>query len=85
MMLLVQVASLRMAGTPRLGCGLVVSCCLAALASVFSWYAMRRGAMLGGINQTTGADPEVLQTSIIDRKQCRPATRCSLRYLFGGA
>jgi hypothetical protein len=52
-MLLVQVAIHRIAGTPHLGGGLVISFCLAALASAFSWYAMRQGAMLGGIDQTT--------------------------------
>jgi hypothetical protein len=30
-----------------------VSFCLAAVASAFSWYAMRQGAMLGGIDETT--------------------------------
>ena len=40
------------ASLPRLG-GLIFSFCFTALASAFSWYAMRRGAMLGGIDQTT--------------------------------
>jgi hypothetical protein len=52
-MLLVQFAVHRMAGTPHLGGGLISSFFLAALASAFSWYAMRQGAMLGGVDQTT--------------------------------
>jgi len=53
LMILAQMAVHRMAGTPHLSSGLVVSFCLAAVASSFSWYAMRQGAMLGGVDQTT--------------------------------
>ena len=52
-MLVVQFALHRMAGTPHLGGGLLSSFILAALASAFSWYAMRQGAMLGGMDQTS--------------------------------
>ena len=52
-MLVVQFALHRMAGTPHLGGGLISSFILAALASAFSWYAMRQGAMLGGMDQTS--------------------------------
>src|ERR1700684_1839401 len=53
LMILAQLAVHRMAGTPHLSGGLVASFCLAAVASAFSWYAMRQGAMLGGIDETT--------------------------------
>jgi predicted permease len=53
LLILAQMAVHRMAGTPRLSSGLVASFCLAAVASSFSWYAMRQGAMLGGVDQTT--------------------------------
>lgn len=52
-MLLAQDAVHQLAGTPHLGGGLLTSFCLASLASAFSWYAMRQGAMLGGADQTT--------------------------------
>jgi hypothetical protein len=52
-MILAQLAVHRMAGTPHRSGGLVTSFCLAAVASAFSWYAMRQGAMLGGIDETT--------------------------------
>ncbi len=52
-MILAQFAVHRIAGTPHLGTGLVTSFCLAAVASAFSWYAMRQGAMLGGTDQTS--------------------------------
>lgn len=47
-MILAQFGVHRIAGIPNLGAGLVTSFCLAAVASPFSWYAMRQGAMLGG-------------------------------------
>ena len=53
LMVLAQYAVHRSVGTPHLGTGLVASFCLAAVASAFSWYAMRQGAMLGGTDQTT--------------------------------
>lgn len=53
LLVLVQFAVHHMAGTPNLGAGLLASFCLAAIASAFSWYAMRRGAMLGGSDETT--------------------------------
>ena len=52
-MVLAQFGVHRTVGTPHLGTGLVASFLLAAVASAFSWYAMRHGAMLGGIDQTT--------------------------------
>jgi hypothetical protein len=53
LMILAQLAVHRMAGTPHVSGGVVASFCLAAVASAFSWYAMRQGAMLGGIDETT--------------------------------
>ena len=52
-MLLAQLGVHRLAGTQHLGLGLLLSFCLAALASAFSWYAMRHGALLGGTSSTT--------------------------------
>ncbi len=54
-MLLAQVGVHRLAGTPRLSGGVVASFCLSAVASAFTWYAMRHGAMLGGVDQTSVA------------------------------
>ena len=51
-MVLAQFAVHRIAGTPHLGAGLVTSFLLAAMASAFTWYAMRQGAMLGGDDET---------------------------------
>ena len=60
-MILAQFAVHRIARTPHLGAGLVTSFCLAAVASAFSWYAMRQGAMLGGNDETTvGHDLQAL-------------------------
>jgi hypothetical protein len=53
LMILAQLAVHRLAGTPRVSGGVVASFCLAAVASAFSWFAMRQGAMLGGIDETT--------------------------------
>jgi hypothetical protein len=36
-----------------MGTGLIASFCFAAIASSFSWYAMRRGALLGGTVETS--------------------------------
>jgi hypothetical protein len=47
-MLLAQFSVHKLARTPHMGTGLVVSFCFAAIASSFSWYAMRHGALLGG-------------------------------------
>ena len=41
------------AHTPRVAGGLIASFLLTALSSGFSWYAMRHGAMLGGVDDTT--------------------------------
>ena len=51
-MLLAQAAVHRIAGTPHLSGGLIVSFCLAAVASAFTWFAMHRGALLGGVDET---------------------------------
>jgi hypothetical protein len=48
LMLLAQLGVHKAAGTPHMGTGLVISFCFAAIASSFSWYAMRHGALLGG-------------------------------------
>ena len=50
--LLAQAAVHHLAGTPHLSGGLVVSFFLAAIASAFTWFAMHRGALLGGVDQT---------------------------------
>jgi hypothetical protein len=52
-MLLLQFGVHKLAGTPHMGTGLLVSFCFAAVASSFSWYAMRHGALLGGDAQTS--------------------------------
>ncbi len=52
-MLLVQLFVHELVGTPHLGTGLLLSFCFASICSAFTWYAMRQGAMLGGIDQTT--------------------------------
>lgn len=51
-MLLAQAGVHRLAGTPHLSGGLVVSFLMAAGASSFTWFAMRQGAMLGGVDET---------------------------------
>lgn len=52
-MLLGQVEVHHIAHTPHLSGGLIASFCLASIASAFTWYAMRHGAMLGGVDETT--------------------------------
>ncbi len=52
-MLLAQFGVHHLAGTPHLGTGLVASFCFAAVASSFSWYAMRHGVLLGGDAETS--------------------------------
>jgi hypothetical protein len=52
-MLLAQFGVHKLAGTPHLGTGLAVSFVFAAIASSFSWYAMRNGALLGGDASTS--------------------------------
>jgi hypothetical protein len=52
-MLLAQFSVHRLAGTPHLGTGLIASFCFAAIASSFSWYAMRQGVLLGGDAETS--------------------------------
>jgi hypothetical protein len=52
-MLLAQFGVHTLAGTPHLGTGLTVSFCFAAVASSFSWYAMRHGVLLGGDAETS--------------------------------
>jgi hypothetical protein len=42
-----------LAHTPRVAGGLIASFFLTSLSSGFSWYAMRHGAMLGGVDDTT--------------------------------
>jgi len=51
-MLLAQLAVHHLARTPHRGGGLLGSFCLSVVASAFTWYAMRRGALLGGDDQT---------------------------------
>ncbi|MBB5060020.1 hypothetical protein HDF16_004756 [Granulicella aggregans] len=47
-MLLAQSGVHRLAHTPHLSGGLVLSFFVSAVSAAFSWYAMRHGAMLGG-------------------------------------
>jgi hypothetical protein len=42
-----------LAHTPRIAGGLIASYFLTSLSSGFSWYAMRHGAMLGGVDDTS--------------------------------
>ena len=46
----------RMAKTEHPGAGLAMSFFLAALAAAYTWYAMRQGALLGGVDQTSMRD-----------------------------
>lgn len=48
-----QLAVHKAAHTPHLAGGLLASFFLTSLSSGFSWYAMRNGAMLGGVDDTT--------------------------------
>jgi MFS-type transporter involved in bile tolerance (Atg22 family) len=52
-MLLAQFGVHKLARTPHMGTGLTVSFIFAAIASSFSWYAMRHGALLGGDASTS--------------------------------
>ena len=52
-MLLAQSGVHRLARTPHLSGGLVLSFSLSTVSAAFSWYAMRHGAMLGGSDETT--------------------------------
>jgi hypothetical protein len=52
-MLLAQLGLHKAARTPHMGTGLTVSFCFASVASSFSWYAMRHGALLGGDASTS--------------------------------
>lgn len=52
-MTLAQSAVHQWASTEHKGSGLVVSFCLSAVAAAYTWYAMRHGAMLGGVDETT--------------------------------
>ena len=53
LMLLAQIGVHRLARTPHLSGGLTASFFLSAFASAFTGYAMRRGSMLGGVDQTS--------------------------------
>lgn len=66
-MLVAQYGVHRLAGTPHLGMGLALSFCFAAIASSFSWYAMRHGALLGGDSETSmGHDARHLPRIILN-------------------
>jgi hypothetical protein len=52
-MVVAQLALHRAVRTPHLTGGVIVSFCSTSLSSAFSWFAMRRGAMLGGVDETT--------------------------------
>jgi hypothetical protein len=51
-MLLAQSGVHRLARTPHLSGGLILSFVLSVLSAAFTWYAMRQGAMLGGSDET---------------------------------
>ena len=53
MMTIAQFGVHHLAKTKHQSSGLFVSFCLAVLAAAYTWYAMRHGAMLGGIDETT--------------------------------
>ncbi len=53
LMLLAQAGIHRLAHTPHLSGGLVVSFLFSSVAAAFTWYAMRHGAMLGGDDETS--------------------------------
>ena len=53
LMTLAQAGVHHIAGTQHQSSGLLASFCLAGAAAGYTWYAMRQGAMLGGIEQTT--------------------------------
>jgi hypothetical protein len=53
LMILAQFGVHRLAHTPHVGAGLVVSFCGSALAAAFSLFAMRRGYLLGGDTSTS--------------------------------
>ena len=78
LMLLAQVGVHRLAGTPHLSGGLVASFCLAAGAAAFTWFAMRHGAMLGGVDETPiGQDIKALPGISLDfvRAGLRPISK----------
>ena len=52
-MLLAQAGVHRLARTPHIAGGLLLSFLLAAFAAAYTWFAMRQGAMLGGVDQTS--------------------------------
>ena len=52
-MVLAQLGVHHVARTPHQSSGIITSFCLGSIAAAYSWYAMRRGAMLGGIDETT--------------------------------
>jgi hypothetical protein len=66
-MLMAQFEVHQVAQTPNMGMGLALSFCLASVASAFSWYAMRRGSMLGGGESTSVMhDLRTLPTIVVD-------------------
>ena len=67
MMLLAQSEVHRLAHTPHLSGGLLLSFLVSAISAAFSWYAMRHGAMLGGSDETTVLhDIEVLPKILLN-------------------
>jgi hypothetical protein len=78
-MLLAQSGVHRLANTPHLSGGLVLSFCLSAISAAFSWYAMRHGAMLGGAQETTIAhDLESLPKILLDFLIAAPISAAAL-------
>jgi hypothetical protein len=52
-LVLVQLLVHRLAKTPHMGSGVAAAFCYTAVASSYSWFAMRHGALLGGEAQTS--------------------------------
>jgi hypothetical protein len=74
-MFLAQFEVHHLAGTPHINTGLIASFCFAAIASAFSWYAMRRGILLGGADSTSVAhDARHLPRILLDFVLIPPRT-----------
>lgn len=78
-MLLAQTGIHRLAHTPHLTGGVVLSFCLAAVSAAFSWFAMRHGVMLGGVDETTiNHDLKLLPGIFVRFLLAGPATIASI-------
>lgn len=78
-MVVAQFGIHRAAGTPYMGTGITLSFCFAAISSSFSWYAMGRGAMLGGDASTSvGSDVRLLPGIVRDYLMAVPRALVSV-------